>query len=106
MKAADQIFVDRVGLFDAMLVVWRNLSEVEHYEVCALFDEFTGNYKSLFKEYALLGHAPMDDIDKLRGCYYLTKEDPTVFKNPVPQIPLFVPTTEQTTLDNVPGVHF
>jgi hypothetical protein len=98
--------VDRVGLFDAMPAVWRKLSEVERREVCSLFDEFTGDYKSLFVQYTLLGHAPLDDMDKLRGCYYITKEDPTVFVDPVPQLPPFVPPMEQTNLDNVPGVRF
>ncbi len=95
-----------MGLFDAMSAGWCNLSEVACHEICALFDQFTCDYISLFRQYALLGHAPIDNIDKLRGCFYITKEDLSVFTNPILQLPPIgeVPTNRKTTLDTIPGV--
>jgi hypothetical protein len=67
VEAADNYFVDRAGLFEAMHAVWTHLSEEDRHNVCALFDKCTDDYKLLLKKFALLGCAPMNDIDKLRG---------------------------------------
>jgi hypothetical protein len=77
--------------------------------VCALFDNCTGDYKSVLKKFALLGCAPMNDINKLRGCYFVTKEDCSVFLNPILQLPPFEAqittkhTMHQTMMDDAPG---
>jgi hypothetical protein len=38
-------------------------------------------------DFVALGVGGVDKIDKLRGCYFVKKEDPSVFVNPVPEIP-------------------
>jgi hypothetical protein len=52
------------------------LSEDDRCKVCALFDKLTGDYKSLLIEFVALGVGAVDEIDKLTGCYFVTKEDP------------------------------
>jgi hypothetical protein len=74
-------------LFDAMPAIWQHLSEDYRRKVCALFDKFMGAYKSLLIEFVSLGVGAVDEIHKLRGCYLVTKEDPSVFVSPIPKIP-------------------
>jgi hypothetical protein len=47
-------------------------------------------------EFVALGVGAVDEIDKLRGCYFVTKEDPSVFVNPVPEIPPIIGATAGT----------
>ena len=95
-----------------MPVVWTHLSEKTRHNVCALFDDCMGDCKLLLHKFALLGCAPINDIDKLRGCCFVTKEDPSVFLNPIPQLPPFEAqimatcTMHQTTMDDSPGCLF
>jgi hypothetical protein len=95
VEAADNYFVDQVGIFEAMHVVWTHLSEEDRHNVCALFDNCTDDCKFLLNKFALLGCAPMNDIDKLRGCYFVTKEDPSVSLNPILQLPHLKPKSQQ-----------
>ncbi len=64
--------------------MWQNLTEEDRRKVYALIDRFTGNFKLLLKEFVALGCGSVDEIEKLRVCYCVTKEDPSIFFNPVP----------------------
>jgi hypothetical protein len=70
-----------------MPAIWKHLSEDDRQKVCALFDKFMVDYKSLLIEFVSLGVGAVDEIDKLRGCFLVMKEDPSVFGSPVPKIP-------------------
>jgi len=78
----------------------------DRHRVCALFDQFSGtvNFKLLVREFVALGVGAADEIDKLRGCYFVTKEDASVFLDPVPELPPIKGTLETTkrqwVLDN------
>ncbi len=102
--AADCFFTDRVGLIDAMPAVWQHLAEEDRRKVCALFAQFDGNYKKFLMDFVALGCGSVNEIDKLRGCYFVTKDDPSIFFNPqVPELPPMVPiitTKRQWMLDN------
>jgi hypothetical protein len=78
VAAADRFFTNQSNLFDAMPAIWHHLSEDDRRKVCALFVKFTGDCKSLLIEFVSLGVGAVDEIDKLRGCYLVTKEDPSV----------------------------
>ncbi len=104
VAAADRFFTNQSSLFDAMPAIWQHLSEDDRHKVCALFDKVTGDYKSLLIEFVALGVEAVDKIDKLRGCYFDMKEDPSVFVNPVAKIPpirgTMAGTQHQWLLDN------
>jgi hypothetical protein len=87
VAAADRFFTNQSNLFDAMPAIWQHLSEDDRHKVCALFDKFTGDYKSLLIDFVSLGVGAVDEIDKIRGWYFVTKDDPSIFVSPVLKIP-------------------
>ena len=92
VAAADRFFTTRSNLFDAMPASWQKLSEDDRRNVCNLFERFTGDYKLLLMDFVALGCGSVYEIDKLRDCYLVTKEDPTVIFDPVQVIgPMMVP---------------
>ena len=51
--------------------------------MCSAIDTFGNNWSiENTKKVMLLGFVCFDDIEKLRGCYLITKEDPSVFVTP------------------------
>ena len=90
--AATDRFTTRSNLFNAMPASWQKNSEDDRHNVCDLFERFTGNDKLLVTEFVVLRCGLVDEIDKLRGCHLVTKEDPTVIFNPVHGLrPMMVP---------------
>ena len=87
-------FTNRNGLFDAIPACWQNMTEEERRKLCSLFDKFTGSWSiDNVKEVMRLGLCYFNDIPKLRGCYFMTKEDFYIF---------FDPTTSAEPEDNNP----
>ena len=83
VKAPGRFFSNRTSLFDAMPAVWQHLSELERRVVCSLFDTFDGVWSAdNLRKVMALGFVKIDDIDKLRGCFLTSKEDPSVFVEP------------------------
>jgi hypothetical protein len=92
VAAADRFFTNRSNLFDAMPASWQKLSEDDRRNVCDLFERFSGDYKKLITDFVALGCGSVDEIDKLRGCYLVTKEDPSVIFDPMIELgPMVVP---------------
>ena len=84
IDAADRFFIGRTSLFDAMPTVWQRMTEHERRTLCSLFDSFQGKWDvENLKRVMLLGFVRLDDIQHLRGCYLTTKEDSSVFVNPL-----------------------
>jgi hypothetical protein len=75
--AADRFFTNWSNLFDAMPASWQKLSEDDRLNVCDVFERFSGDYKKLITDFVALGCGLVDEFDKLRGCYLVTKEDPS-----------------------------
>ena len=79
-----------------MPVSWQKLSEDDRHNVCVLFERFSGDYKKLITDFVALGCGSVDEIDKLRGCYLVTKEDPSVIFDPMIELgPMVVPIVPQ-----------
>lgn len=86
VSPADRFFTERVGLYDAMPAVWQHLSEQERRQLCSVLDSFEDNWSTEnLKTVMQLGFVKLDDVEKLRGCWLVTKEDPSVFVTPVPK---------------------
>ena len=90
VAAADLFFTNRSNLFDAMPASWQKLSEDDRRNVCDLFERFSGDYKKLITDFVALGCGSVDEIDKLRDCYLVTKEDPSVIFDPMIELGLMV----------------
>ncbi len=72
------------------------MSEDDQRNVRGVINRFTGNYNSLLMEFVALGCGSVNKIDKLRGCYLVTKEDPSVIFDPVQKLlPMMVPIVTQ-----------
>ena len=92
VAAADRFFTNRSNLFHAMPASWQKLSEDDRRNVCDLFERFSGEYKKLITEFVALGRGSVDEIDKLRGCYLVTKEDSSVIFDPMIELgPMVLP---------------
>lgn len=84
VAAADRFFTNRTSLFDAMPAVWQHMKEGERRQVCSLFDTFNGDWSTdNLKEVMALATVRLEDVDKLRGCYIMSKEDSSVFVDPI-----------------------
>jgi hypothetical protein len=93
---ADRFFTNRSNLVDAMPASWQKLSEDDRHNVCNLFERFSGDYKKLITDFMALGCGSVDKINKLRGCYLVTKEDPSVIFDPLFELgPMVVPIVPQ-----------
>ena len=80
VRHADRFFTNRNGLFDAMPACWQHTTEEESRKLCSLFDTFTGSWSvDNVKEVMRLCLCSFNDIPKLRGCYFMTKEYSSVF---------------------------
>ena len=85
VKAADSFFTERSNLFDATPAAWQHLEIDQRRQVCTLMDTFDGKWNvENLRKVMQLGFVHLDNIDKLRGCYLLSKDDPTIILNPVP----------------------
>ena len=84
VAAADRFFTNRTSLFDAMPAVWQHMTEQERRQVCSLFDTFNGDWSTEnLKEVMALATVRLEDVDKLCGCYIMSKEDSSVFVDPL-----------------------
>ncbi|KAL9182733.1 hypothetical protein ACHAXT_004012 [Thalassiosira profunda] len=84
VNAADRFFTNRSGLFDATPAAWKHLTEVQRRSVCSVLESLEGSWtKEGVVKMMELGFVAFDDIPKLRGCYLLSKEDPSIFVAPV-----------------------
>ena len=84
VSAADRFFTARDGLFDAMPAVWVHMTVEQRHKVCSLLDSISDNWTvENLKKVMALGFVKLDDVDKLRGCHLITKEDPSVFVGPI-----------------------
>eukprot|EP00956_Cyclotella_meneghiniana_P008732 scaffold11931_cov56-Cyclotella_meneghiniana.AAC.4 len=80
VEAADRFFKHRYGLFDAMPACWKRLTEEERRQLCAVMDACPRKWTvEHVKSVLLLGFAKLEDMDKLRACYFVAKEDESVF---------------------------
>ncbi|KAL9190571.1 hypothetical protein ACHAXT_000277 [Thalassiosira profunda] len=83
VNAADRFFTNRSGLFDATPAAWKHLTEVQRRSVCSVLESLEGSWtKEGVVKMMELGFVAFDDIPKLRGCYLLSKEDPSIFVAP------------------------
>lgn len=75
--------------------------EEERRKLCSLFDKFTGSWSvENVQEVMRLGLCLLNDIPKLRGCYTMLKEDPSVFVDPITSAdPAATTTNNQWILD-------
>lgn len=84
VEAADKFFKHRYGLFDAMPAAWKHLTEEERRQLCAKIDAYPNKWTvEHVKEILLLGYVTLNNVDKIRACYFVTKEDPSVFVTPL-----------------------
>ena len=85
VKAADSFFTERSNLFDATPAAWQHLEIDQRRQVCTLMDTFDGKWNvENLRKVMQLGFIHLDNVDKIRGCYLLSKDDPTIMLNPVP----------------------
>lgn len=89
VRSADILFAASDSLFEAMPALWKNMSEEMRETVCVMFKKFEDNdHEDPFKkdnlEELLKIGIPHDDILKLHGCYKMSKDDPSVLKDPPP----------------------
>jgi hypothetical protein len=92
VAATNRFFTNWSNLVDAMPAVWQKFSKDDRRSVCELFKRFTDNCKLLLTDFVALGCGLIDKIDKLRGCYLVTKEDPPVIFDPVKELgPMMAP---------------
>ena len=60
------------------------MTQEERRELCACFDTFSGGWTvENVRKVMSLGFVRLDDITSLRGCWLVTKEDQSVFVDPV-----------------------
>ena len=84
VDAADFYFKSRTGLYDAMPACWKNMTEQERRAVAAKISTFSQQWtKENIKDLLLLPGVKFDDIEKLRGCYLISREDPSIFVTPI-----------------------
>jgi hypothetical protein len=80
VKAANFFFKSRSGLYNATPACWKNVTEAERREVAAMIETFPAQWTSEhIRQLIALTFVKFDDVDKFRGCYLLSKEDPSVF---------------------------
>ena len=92
MAAPDRFFTNGSNLFDAMPASWKKMSQDDQRNVCNLFERFSGDYKKLITDFVAFGCGSVDEIDKLRGCYLVTKEGPSgIFDPMIGYGPMMVP---------------
>ena len=94
VNAADRFFQSRDSLWDAMPAVWKKLSVEQRRQIASLFKGFEEEAErnpsygvwSVLNVRAVmsLGFVNYDDVHKLRVSYLASKEDPSVFVDPVP----------------------
>ena len=84
VDAADYFFKSYMGLYDAMPATWKNMTEEEGRAVSLKISSFQQQWtKQNIMELLLLLSVKFDDIEKLRGCHLVTKEDPSLFVTPM-----------------------
>jgi hypothetical protein len=98
VTAADCFFESRDSLFDAMPAIWKNMSEIQHRQVCSLLVSLeccattncnSGSHWSIgnVREVLCLGYVCYNYIHKLWGCHIVVKEDLSAFVDPVISAP-------------------
>ena len=98
VEAANKFFKHRYGLFDAMPAAWKHLTEAERRQLCGFIDAYPNKWTvEHVKAILLLGYVTMENVDKIRACYFVTKEDPSVFVTPVDTI-------QDSDDEEVPGI--
>ena len=56
------------------------MNEEERRKICSLFDTFSDVWSTVnLRQVMYLKFIKLDDIEKLRGCYFTTKEDSSIF---------------------------
>ena len=66
-----------------MPACWQRITEEDRRKLCSLFDTFTRIWSvDNVKEVMRLGLLYFYDIHKIRGCYFITKEDSSVVVDP------------------------
>ena len=84
VSAADCFFKTRTSLFDATPAVRQHMNEEERRKICSLFDTFSDVWSTVnLRQVMTLGFIKLDDIEKLRGCYFTAKEDSSMFVDPI-----------------------
>ena len=81
------------------------MTEEERQRVCSLFDTFTSGWSNKnLKKVMSLGFARLEDMEKLHGCYIVSKEDSSVFVDPIttaePVMEVTTSTKRQWMLDD------
>ena len=60
------------------------MNEEERRKLCSLFDTFSDVWSTVnLRQVMSLGFIKLDDIEKLWGCYFTTKEDSSIFVDPI-----------------------
>ena len=84
VEAADYFFKSCSGLYDSMPACWKNITEAEHRQVVAKIETFPVQWtKEHIKVLIALPFVKFDNVEKFRGCYLLSKEDPSMFVTPI-----------------------
>ena len=74
VSAADRFFKNRKSLFNGTPAVWQHMNEEERRRLCSLFDTFSDVWSTVnLRQVMSLEFIKLDDIEKLRGCYFTTK---------------------------------
>ena len=69
---------------DATLAVWQHMNEEESRKLCSLFDTFSDVLSTVILQQVMsLAFIKLDDIEKLQGCYFTTKEESSIFVEPI-----------------------
>ncbi len=88
LATGERFFVNRVGLFDAMPMFWKQMSGENRHAVVAIIDGIMTQAKTneenlspwrIINVLELLKYVALDDLQQLRGCYHICTIDPSVF---------------------------